>query len=137
MRNGPINFRHITNGQIRRLQERAQKRQARKEYRDKVRRQLASDRFNATLRGQLAMAGVMPIAPAFTVKQEISATVWIVRRFGVAVERPEGGAYASFKRDDVVSALSAALMFYNKAMGTSYVMPEDFEPAFYEVEDAA
>ena len=44
---------------------------------------------------------------------------------------------ASFKRADVLSALRAAVETYNKATGASYRVPEGFEPAIYEVEDAA
>jgi hypothetical protein len=138
VRNGPVNFRHITNGQIRRLQERAQKRQARKEYRDKVRRQLHADRFAATLRGQLTVAGVIPTSIEYDLKRQIDATVWIVRRFGVSINRAEGGAYASFKREDVLTALSSAVDFCNRATGAHFAKPgDDFEPAIYEVEDAA
>lgn len=138
VRNGPANFRSITNGQIRRLQARSEARIARKERRDKVRRQLHADRFAATLRGQLAVAGVFPMSIEQSLKAQVDATVWIVRRFGVSVERPEGGAYASFKREDVLTALRSAVDFYNRATGAHFAKPgDDFEPALYEVEGAA
>lgn len=137
VRNGPANFRSVTEGQIRRAKARAEKREAKRNFKREVRQHLNAMRFNATVRGQLAVAGVIPTALDYPIKRQVDATVWIVRRFGVSVDRTDGPAYASFKRADVLSALRAAVETYNEATGASYRVPEGFEPAIYEVEDAA
>ena len=96
VRNGPVSFRSVTNGQIRRAKERAEKREAKRNFKREVRQHLEQLRAAATLRGQLTVAGVIPTVQEFDLKRQVDATVWIVRRFGVSVERTDGPAYASF-----------------------------------------
>lgn len=138
VRNGPVNFKAITNGQIRRAQARAEANAAKKARRAEIRNHLEKMRFASVLRGQLAVAGAIPSVVEYGMPRQVDATVWIVRRFGVSVDRVDGPAYASFKQADVVSALRNAVDFYNRATGAGFALPsEDFEPAIYEVEDAA
>ena len=130
VRNGPVKFKTVTNGQVRRMKARALKSHSRKVYRQQVRQYLANQREAAILRGQLQAAGVVSYAiPSrkLTPKAAHDAIVWIIERYASSDE----SGVVEVTQEVVVDALLAALNRFetltglpsSRALSPAYVLP--------------
>jgi len=86
VRNGPVKFATLTNGQVRRAQKRAAKREVDRNFRLQKRSYFASQREAAVLRIHLQRVGVLPFAtPEFFAEQDPrkieNSIVWILEHF--------------------------------------------------------
>lgn len=138
VRNGPVKFRQVTNGQVRRAQARAQRREIQRNFKREVRSYFERQRFAATVRSHLQIVGVIPFydrheAP---LHDQIVSTGWLLQRFGVEVVTDEGvgTGHISFREGDVLDGIRAATKFYNGATGSEFRVPADFVPAFVAVD---
>lgn len=143
VRNGPVNFRHVTSGQVRRAQERAKAREMKRNFKREVSSYFERQRVAATVRGHLKIAGVIPFIDGHEAElhEQIVSTGWLLQRFGVEVKVDgTGTGRISFAAGDVIDGLRNALSFYNNATGSRYQFPEGYVPALVlelgdEVED--
>lgn len=130
VRNGPTNFKTQTNGQVRRARHRALDRGTKNARRDQVRNYLETRKLSAVVRTHLRLAGVLPYTTFrgdLDRKQQVTSVVWLVRRF---TDGP-----TSFRRDDVLLALAAALKFYGQTIGDEDLqIPTDYTLPIYEIE---
>jgi hypothetical protein len=139
VRNGPVKFRYMTNGQVRRAEERARKRNAKKAFRGEVRSHFEKLRIAAGLRGHLQAVGLIPFVDGHeaTLEDQVTSTAWIQQRYGVEVTNDGvGTGHVSFRRGDILDGLKNAARFYESATGLIVRVPADFEPAIY-VDEAA
>ena len=99
VRNGPVKWKSMTSGQVRRAQKRAAKRAQKNTYRAQVRNYLETRRLASVTAAKLRQAGALPYVHERELDriQQVYATVWIVQRFGV--EDDDG--VVSFAKDDV------------------------------------
>lgn len=140
VRNGPANFKFMTNGQARRAQRRELDRQRRKAWRAEKGSYFERQRTAAILRAHLQVVGLIPFIDGHEapLRDQITSTAWMVTRYGVEVAVDGvGTGHASFKRGDVIDALKNAASFYQSATGLIIRFPVDFEPAIVLDESAA
>lgn len=131
VRNGPSNFKTVTNGQVKRAKVRALKAETKKARRRQVRAYLANQRQAATVRGHLQAAGVLPFFTedyTATPEQALRSIMWIVARFAPA--QANGSGEVEVTNGLVAEALTAALNFWQDAVGyprtklsPAYVLP--------------
>lgn len=132
VRNGPVNWKIPTNGQIRRAERRAAEAHTRKAFKGEVRSYFERQRVASFLRPHLQNVGLIAFydgheAPKF---DQIVSTAWIVQRYGVEVTVDGvGTGHVSFKKGDIIDALKNAARFYQSATGLIIQIPADFEPA--------
>lgn len=91
-RNGPVRYRDITTGQVRRARKRAATKQSRRAYRNQVRTFLSSEREAALIRSSLQAVGVLPYATEGmqpTEDQVLLAVRTLLARYGTGVEATE------------------------------------------------
>lgn len=84
VRNGPVRMTPPSNGQIRRAQARATKRQIRKNFKRDVRAYRSQQAEAATLRGHLAAVGLVDYSVEGykpTPMQQLQSSIWLVRHF--------------------------------------------------------
>lgn len=84
VRNGPSNFKVVTNGQQKRAHVRALNRRTRKARRAQVRQHFANLQEAAILRGHLQSVGIAPYALVSTKlepQRALDSVIWIVQRF--------------------------------------------------------
>lgn len=140
VRNGPVKFKEMTSGQIRRAEQRQAKRRQKKAYRAEVRNHLEKQQLASRVRGHLQRAGYLPYHDGHEagVREQIVSTQWIVQRFGqeVEVEGKRTGR-VSWREADVVDAFLRAAQFYGSATGYELPRRRDFVPAISLAEDAA
>lgn len=132
VRNGPVKFSFLTNGQVRRAQRRELDRHQRKAWRAEKASYFERQRTAAILRAHLQVVGLIPFIDGreAPLRDQITSTAWIVTRYGVEVAVDGvGTGHASFKRGDVIDALKNAASFYQSATGLIIRFPADFEPA--------
>lgn len=140
VRNGPVNWKSMTNGQVRRAQKREMDRQTKKAWRAEKRSYFERQRVAAYLRGHLQTVGLIPFVDGHTASMDdqIASTVLINRLYGTEVILDgEPAGYVSFERADVINALKAAAKFYGSATGYIITVPANFEPAIVQVESVA
>lgn len=134
VRNGPVKFRHIADGAVRRANQRAIKRSTKRARRVQLKNYHETQRIAATVRGQLQLAGALPyvVERELDREQQVRSVVWLVVRFGT--EKEDGTVSLAY--DDVVAALNSALKFYGQAVGLpGLVLSEDYVVPVYEAED--
>lgn len=128
VRNGPVNFKEPTSGQIRRAAKRELDGRTRKARRAQVRGYFAARREASTLLGHLQAAGVIAYASHFKPSPEaiLSSFTWLVSHFAEG----EPGVAIEVTREVVVDALTAALNRYQALNGQpatplspAYVLP--------------
>lgn len=113
VRNGPAKFSTMTSGQIRRAQQRDLKARQRKQFKRTVKNHFGDRRNEAILRGQLQLAGILPLSSGEHDDRSIDqAVVWIYDRFGEKVEKPES--------KHIEAALQAAWERYTELTGLPY-----------------
>ena len=128
VRNGPTTFRHVTEGDARREQARAVRRQMKKARRSQLRSYHQTQRLAATVRGHLQLAGLIPfvVPQPLDPWQQARSAAWLVQHFS---EGPTSFAY-----DDVLASLSRALKFYGQAVGIPGLqVPADYVVPVYEL----
>lgn len=84
VRNGPSNFKTVTNGQQKRAHVRALNRRTRKARRAQVRQHFSNMAEASVLRGHLQATGIAPYALASTKidpQRALGSVIWIVQRF--------------------------------------------------------
>lgn len=135
VRNGPVKFKSVTSGMIRRAQARDLARRTKKVRRTQVQNYVATQRFGASVRGHLQHAGILPfINREVDPQQQVISAAWLVQRFGVNVE-VDGVETdeVSFAYHDVLNALSAALKFHGQVVGQPDLrVPDDYVVPIYE-----
>lgn len=135
VRNGPVKFRSVSAGQIRRARQRAMDRDIRRNYRREVRNHFERQRVAATLRPHLQAVGLAPTWDDrdFPLEDQIISTAWIAQRYGrETTVDGVGTGHVSFLREDIIAALETAASFYRAATGDEIVkLPADYEPAIY------
>jgi hypothetical protein len=132
VRNGPTNFKFLTNGQIKRAERRELAGRTRKARRAQVKNYFDTQRLAASVRGHLQSAGVLPYAVEREIdrQQQVVSAAWLVTRFGVDIEDTDE---VSFAYNDVLIALGAALKFYGQAVGLPDLrVPADYVVPIYE-----
>ena len=140
VRNGPVKFTQLTNGQIRRAEARATRREIQRNFRRDVRNHLETARVAAVLRGQLQIVGLIPFLDGreAPLEQQVRSTIWIVKNYSPEVIAGEKRLVSqAFRRGDILDALATAARFYQAATGMIITIPKDFEPAIVVDEDAA
>lgn len=130
VRNGPVKFPHVTNGQIRRFEARTVRRQQKKAYRGQVKTYFKQQRLAATVRAHLQAAGVLPYfgAHAATAEQAAYSVQWLVARYAPAPE--DGSGVVEVTEALVLTALKDALNDWETIVGmprtklrSDYVLP--------------
>lgn len=132
VRNGPVKFNAPTAGQQRRAEKRALKTKSRKAFRSEVQNFHEKQRVAMITRGQLQAAGALSYIDGHEAPeaQQISATAWIVQRYGTEVTIDGvGTGHASFRSADIVDAMKQALLFYTRATGHIVALRSDYVPA--------
>lgn len=140
VRCGPVNWKHMTNGQVRRAQKREMDRQTKKAWRAEKRNYFERQRVAAYLRGHLQTVGLIPFIDGHTASldDQIASTVLINRLYGTEVILDgEPAGYVSFERTDVLNALKSAAKFYGSTTGYLITVPADFEPAIILASETA
>lgn len=138
VRNGPVNFKTPTTGQIRRAQRRDLDRRTRKARRGQVQNYFATQQLGAVVRAHLQAAGVLPYVHErpLDLQQQVVSAAWLIQRFGVPVMAEDGVTETdemSFAYFDVLTALGAALKFYGQTIGRNDLqIPEGYEVPIYE-----
>lgn len=104
VRNGPIDYKYPTNGQLRRLEERRRERKAKVARRRQVRAFFKSEREAAVLRGHLQAAGVLPYSSSKVKRDPLTITnsvEWLIQRFSTRT--------GLLSEKEITDALTAAL----------------------------
>jgi hypothetical protein len=117
VRNGPVNFKSLTTGQIRRAQARATQSAIRKNRRRAVSDHLAAKREAATLRGWLQAIGVLPYATeGYKASEGIvkSSLIHIVQTYG----EPDESSQISVSKEVVDTAIQKAVERYHALTGS-------------------
>lgn len=135
VRNGPVKFSFMTNGQVRRAEKRARKSQRDKIWRKQKRSHFENQRIAAFLRPHLQNVGLIEYLDGRSVSMhdQIVSTAWIAQRFGVEVKTLDnaGTGRVSFRSDDLITALEQACAYLENITGERVEVSEDFTPAIY------
>ena len=129
VRNGPTNFRVVTNGQQKRARVRELNRRSRKARRAQIRQHFADLREAATLRGHLQAVGIAPYAVAtttLTAEGALRGIVWIVERFADDSLVDENGQ-VQVTEEVVRQSLTSALNRWQHLVG---LPPTELSPAY-------
>jgi len=136
VRNGPVNFKELTTGQVRRIQIRAANGKTRKARRRQVKMYFLTQQEGAVLRGQLQAAGLVSyVHTEIDSVKQVVATIWLTKRFGEV--DPETGR-VPMEEKSVRAALQSALNRWESIVGlpASQISPEYITP-IYTVDAAA
>lgn len=131
VRNGPVAFKTVTNGQLRRAKVRELRRNAKRARRAQVRDYFAAQREGATIRGHLESVGLMQEIfdrPAWEINifSAYRSSLWLIKHFAPV----EAGTNVEVTEDLVRSSFRAALNRWQVIVGlpatdlpTSYELP--------------
>lgn len=133
VRNGPVNFKTPTNGQVRRAERRAMQRRIKANQRKQVRTYFANQREGAVLRAHLDSVGVLPLlldCPRPTPPNPVSAynsTIWLIKHFADRSQVDEQGRVPVTEKS-VREAFRVALNRWQKIVGLPPTeLPEGYE----------
>lgn len=127
VRNGPVNFKTLSSGQLRRAAVRATKSEQRKARRKQVRGYFANEREAATLRGHLQHVGIVPfVSDNITISYDAAeaSLAWLCARYVRTTKQP------IVNEGDLVKVLTSALNRYQRLTGAQVTpLPSSYQLA--------